>query len=66
MLAISGCVTVQKMDVRSNYCELTNPLYFDNKGTVDWLLANDKGFLESVVAHNNAHDRICVENSDEK
>lgn len=66
MLVTGGCVTVQKMDVQSNYCQLSSPLYFSSTATADWLVKNDRDFMEGVISHNNAYERICMETPDDE
>ena len=51
----SGCVKA----IDGDFCDIARPMYFDTAETINWLADNDRGLLQSAVAHNETHKELC-------
>jgi hypothetical protein len=48
IVLISGCAA----RIDGDFCDLAQPLRFDNAETINWLAENDRWLLQDIVAHN--------------
>lgn len=49
---LSGCV-------KSEYCDVAFPLRFGGQETIDFLIREDREFLEDTVIHNETYAELC-------
>lgn len=51
----SGCAQTTSGD----YCDLSNPMYFDSKDVVVFLEQHDQQLLREIVIHNESYTALC-------
>jgi len=56
-LLVAGCVGTRQIDT---FCINYQPAYFGQDATVDWLLLNDRDFLEVTVSNNQKWEHFCT------
>lgn len=55
VLALAGCAKTTD----GNYCDVSQPVYFNAQATIDWLAENDPVFLRDTIIRNEIWSKLC-------
>lgn len=58
---LAGCVElITTSPPKTDFCTISDPMFFKDDGVVQWLSENDPAILERIVVHNEQVERICT------
>ena len=47
------------METTSEFCDISRPFYMDHETTIDYLVADEPGFVRDILAHNEIYGEMC-------